>query len=50
MTKKEYFESQGFHTYFPAFNPDEEVDEEFIRETDELKRLLAGEWEKNDKH
>lgn len=49
MTKREYFESQGFHTYHPAFSPDEEADEKFIQETDELKRILLEDL-KNDKH
>lgn len=43
MTKREYFESQGFHTFNPTFVADEEADEAFIEFVDGLKEIFAEE-------
>nr|DAS56749.1 MAG TPA: hypothetical protein [Caudoviricetes sp.] len=36
MTKREYCNLKGLHTYSPAFNPDDELDDDFKNAVDTL--------------
>lgn len=40
MTRQEYFNKQGFSTHESINNPDGEIDEEFIKHCDGLKKLF----------